>query len=163
MAGLRVDVAKRLWRRVTKTPNEWDCWEWQGAKNDRGYGVLGMDNRVVYAHRLSWELRFGPIPEGLEICHHCDNPICVNPRHLFLGTHVNNMFDRSVKGRTARGSSLPFAKLNEADIELIREEYAKGRLRQYQLAEKYGVCQPHISDIVNNKRWKHLDCSRSGQ
>lgn len=89
----------RFWSKVDKTS---DCWVWIGAKHPTGYGAFGIGQVVHYAHRLSWELVNGPIPDGLFVCHNCpngDNPSCVNPAHLFLGTQVDNMQDMLGKGR----------------------------------------------------------------
>jgi hypothetical protein len=79
------------------------CWEWQGRKNDNGYGMLTVDGVETYAHRHFFALEHGPIPEGMKACHTCDNPPCVNPAHLFLGTTRDNAVDASAKGRTRNG------------------------------------------------------------
>lgn len=96
--------AKRFWAGVDTTG---DCWVWKGSKAGAGYGVLGIDYKSVYAHRFSYELHFGPIPDNLCVLHKCDNPPCVNPDHLFLGTQLDNMDDRNRKGRTHKGPQKP--------------------------------------------------------
>lgn len=97
----------RFWRHVSKGP---ECWLWTGAPNSAGYGMVGEGpagaDRKILAHRLAWEIHFGPIPEGMFVCHHCDTPLCVRPDHLFLGTHTDNMRDMAAKGRQRRQ---PFA------------------------------------------------------
>jgi hypothetical protein len=98
--GLAVVSAEHFFRRVAPITEEKGCWEWVGALNRR-YGRLhvpGKHHLQVYAHRLSWEIHFGPIPDGLDVCHKCDNPSCVKPEHLFIGTHLDNMQDASRKG-----------------------------------------------------------------
>lgn len=75
------------------------CWIWMSSLSDRGYGQLTIKNKTIYAHRFSWELHNGPIPEGLLVCHHCDTPLCVNPDHLFVGTQKDNILDAMRKGR----------------------------------------------------------------
>jgi hypothetical protein len=75
------------------------CWGWAGSKTRQGYGVLFSKGKMIYAHRLSWIIRFGPIPKGMLICHHCDNPECSNPEHLFLGTQSDNLLDMHKKWR----------------------------------------------------------------
>jgi len=85
-----------FWSKVQKSDG---CWTWAGATWGRGYGAFKHEGRQVYAHRFAWEMAKGPIPAGLFVCHHCDNPLCVRPDHLFLGTHTDNMRDASRKGR----------------------------------------------------------------
>ena len=102
-------IEERFWKRVDKNG---ECWNWTHRKTRDGYGYVKKFNTVTgrwsytYVHRLSWELANGPIPDGLFVCHHCDNPSCVRPSHLFVGTHLDNMKDRSAKGRTRRSSKL---------------------------------------------------------
>jgi hypothetical protein len=100
--GRRIQgLYERLWSKVS-TGWESDCWEWQGATGDAGHGHLGPSGAVrrhVQAHRLAWEFFNGQIPAGMSVCHHCDNPPCCNPAHLFVGTHADNMRDMARKGR----------------------------------------------------------------
>lgn len=93
-------LADRFWPKVRRGAPD-DCWTWLGARLTKGYGLIGVagDMRGRLAHRVSWEIHNAPIPDGLLVCHHCDNPSCVNPAHLFLGSHSDNLKDMSRKGR----------------------------------------------------------------
>lgn len=92
-----IDLSARFWPRINKTAT---CWLWTGSKNRSGYGHLKVCRRYVAVHRISWQIANGKaIPDGLLACHHCDTPLCVNPEHLFLGTHTDNMRDMHAKGR----------------------------------------------------------------
>lgn len=132
------------------------CWLWTAAKYYNGYGVFHMENGNHTAHRAGWLLMRGPVPEGMDVCHHCDVPECVNPDHLFIGTRQDNMMDRVRKGRHPRkgnkGSKNGRAKLTEADIPVIRSS-AK---RQIDLAAEYGVSQEQISAVKIRKTWNHV-------
>lgn len=111
------------------------------------------------AHRVAWRLVNGPIPEGMWVLHHCDNPSCVNPKHLFLGTPKDNAQDMIKKGRQGdnRGENAGGAKLTAEDVRAIRREYARGGVTQRALARRYGVSKGSIWYIVNYGTWKHLD------
>ncbi len=100
--GYRTAIEIRFWDKVVKSD---ECWEWQGAHDPRGYGFIGAPGggKNLLAHRVSWELHNGAIPQGRYVLHRCDNPRCVRPDHLFLGTHADNMADRQAKGRQAQG------------------------------------------------------------
>jgi hypothetical protein len=131
------------------------CWPWTGTLHHRGYGVIGDNrNRQYLAHRLAYERVHGAIPEGLYVCHHCDNPPCVNPDHLFLGTDADNQSDKANKGRSTQGIKSPNAKLTDADVLAIRALYP--RMTQQALADKFHVHQTIVSDIVRRVAWKHL-------
>ena len=146
---------ERFWSKVNiKSSNE--CWEWTAGKNRvGGYGRFRLDGKRVGAHRLSWKLHNGTIPAGMCVLHTCDNPSCVNPTHLFLGTHQDNMDDMYAKGRGLKasigGEEHGNAKLTWDIVREIREAYPEQS--QYQLAAKYNVCRSNIGFIVNNKRW----------
>ncbi len=129
------------------------CHVWSAGTDISGYGrvfIGGRGSRLT--HRVSWELSRGPIPAGLCVLHHCDNPPCVNPDHLFLGTHTDNARDRSNKGRSMRGSSHVDAKLSESDVVKI----LRSALRNCDLAEHYGVSRPQISRIRHRVDWRHV-------
>lgn len=126
------------------------CWEWKGDRDDAGYGCLRLTNRTsVRTHRVAWESARGPVPDGLHVLHRCDNPQCVNPRHLFLGTHQDNDADRDRKGRTANGTRIGSSKLSDEQVGAIRLERAAGAT-QFAIARQFGISQSHVSRIVNH-------------
>jgi len=137
----------------TAEPDQNGCAIWIGARHISGYGQLRWENQMQPAHRLAWQMKHGPIPRGLVICHHCDNPPCVNVDHLFIGTRGDNNHDRTVKGRTAhpKGEKNGRAKLTEAEILAIRNDPRK----QYVIAREYGVTKSTVSAIILRKRWNH--------
>jgi hypothetical protein len=138
------------------------CWEWQRYCNEAGYGeIRTKDNRLLRAHRLAYELTYGPIPEGLFICHHCDNPPCCNPAHLFPGTSQDNVADMWSKGREphnngAKGTANVGAKLSDNDVRMIRQRYATGSVLQKILAQEYGITIAQISRIIRRATWQHI-------
>lgn len=151
----------RFWSRVrVLNPNQ--CWEWQGVRESFGYGRFWFNGRTQTAQRVAWQLSAGDIPQGLCVLHRCDNPPCVNPSHLFLGTKSANAADRHVKGRTnwARGDSQPGTNLTEDSIRAIRSRYAAGAL-QRDLAAAFGVSRSSIQLIVARKRWAHVQDGRA--
>lgn len=152
----RTPLLERFWKLITKN-NKTGCWEWTGYLG-RGYGIIcegGFQGKLIPAHRLSWSIHNGQIPKGMFICHRCDNPKCVNPEHLFVGTQKDNMHDASIKGRTARGEMLHTAKLKERDIIKIRKLFANGK-RVVEIAQKYDIKVRQIYSIVNKEAWKHV-------
>lgn len=133
--------------------SETGCWLWTGPTNGKGYGVFYTGSKNRYAHRISYELYKGQIPEGLNVLHACDIPACVNPAHLRAGTQKENAIDRESRGRRdVRGEQIGTSKLTEADVIEIR----KSTLGQKALAEKYGVAPSHIWVIRAGKAWKHV-------
>ena len=150
-----LSIEERFWRYVAKGQDN-ECWLWQGMiGSNNNYGLLNVDGEMKPAHRLSYEIAFGDIPDGLEVCHHCDNPICVNPHHLFLGTHKENMQDAARKGRLARGERLWMAKLKRGQVREIRRAYQRGESMRA-LGRRYGVHHGTISAIVNGHTWRHV-------
>lgn len=150
---------KRFWEKVKIGPAD-DCWIWQG-KPVGGYGRITIGGSVIRAHRLSWQLAHGPIPEGMLVCHNCpggDNPLCVNPAHLFLGTNADNTADKIAKGRAryAQGSRVSGAKLTEADVLVIRDLRADGHTYQ-RIAARFRVSERAISRITRGEGWGHVD------
>lgn len=157
MPATLADPVAAFWSRMERDEN--DCWNWTGSKTN-GYGEMRIKNVNHRAHRLAWELTHGPIPDGLVICHHCDNPACCNPAHLFVGSHADNVADKVRKGRgrcgALRGEDAPWAKLTADQVRAIRAEYEAGGVTQVALGKRYGVDHTLISLIVRRKKWSHL-------
>ena len=128
------------------------CWEWQAAKDVDGYGMFWNNGKTSGAHRWIYQHVNGPTK--LCVCHHCDNPSCVNPQHLFADTNQNNTADRHNKGRTVKGSKVGTSKLTEADVYNIR--YNLSHLTLKQVADLYGVSITPIYYIRNKKSWTHV-------
>lgn len=155
----RRTLAERFWEKVDKSDGPQACWIWTGAKTLDGYGDIFTGLGRGRAHRVSWELHNGAIPDGLQVLHHCDNPSCVNPTHLWLGNHAENMADMSKKKRgksnPACGENSTSSKLTNSDVMEIRKLRANGVTRRV-LAEKYGVTEGTIGHIASRTTWKHL-------
>jgi hypothetical protein len=137
-----------------------ECIEWGGARNPAGYGRVAHKGKNALAHRVAYCAANGIEIErirGLMVLHSCDNPGCVNPSHLRLGTHRDNMKDKVKRGRCvpAKGSSNGRAKLTEKDIPIIRRLLAEGK-PQREIAKDFGVAQPQIKNIANGTRWRHV-------
>lgn len=156
-------VATRFWARVDKNGPVVDgmddqCWQWVGH-TACGYGVVCDNRKSIKVHRFSYQIHVGKIPDGLMVCHHCDNKLCVNPNHLFLGTADDNVQDMVAKGRQIKGVSCHSAKLTEDDVREIRRRFKGwdkvngGR----PLAREFGVTDVTIRNIVYRKDWKHVE------
>lgn len=163
-----VDIATHFWSKVEKTDN---CWTWKGRRNTArgGYGMFDVRRVTVRAHRFAYELVNGPIPAGFEVCHRCDDPRCVRPDHLFLGTRKENAADCQSKGRTSRGEGRYDAKLSDDTVREIRQLYAtvprqrngrpygRGPLSVRGLAQRFGVTPSAIHLAVRGRTWRHVN------
>jgi len=160
----------RFWSYVNETGS---CWLWTGAVRQKsGYGVFSFTAREqIYAHRFAWEITRGPIPDGLIVCHHCDVRNCVNPEHLFIGTHKDNTQDAARKGRMShgdahwtrrnpsavlRGSRVGLAKLTEDQVCEIRRACTGRRGEQTEFARRFGVQPAVIGKILRREIWRHV-------
>lgn len=156
----RATIFARFWSRVNRGESE-ACWTWTGATNGRGYGsfnvVTAKPQLSVRAHRFAWLMSRGEIPAGLEVCHRCDNTRCVNPGHLFLGTHQENHLDAVRKGRKRAWG---LQKLDARQVLEIRARCAAGAL-QKDVARAFGISRNHVSSIVHRTSWAHLPASDS--
>lgn len=150
-------LPKRFMDKTLKTES---CWLWKASITNKGYGRYKVDGKVISAHRFSWWFTNGDIPEGMYILHKCDVRKCVNPDHLFLGTHQDNMEDMIEKDRHRPGEKSARAKLNQKEVNEIRNLYVRGKCNTTSefsmrgLAKKFKVDPGTIRDILKNKRWK---------
>lgn len=147
-------IAERFYEKVSQGG---ECWEWIAGKNASGYGIMGFSGKCVLAHRVSFEMHKGAIPDGLCVLHSCDNPSCVNPAHLSLGTQAENIRQRDERGRTGRtmgvlGEQHYGSKLTESAVRDIRSS----SLSRYELADKYGVSHVTIGKVIRGESWRHL-------
>lgn len=151
-----MDIVQRLAANVITDP-ETGCWNWKAGKDTHGYGQMNANGRKRLAHRISFEVHRGLIPEGKCVCHRCDNPACINPDHLFIGTQAENVADMIAKRRdrkaSQKGEAHGQAKLTEADVIAIR---SNAHSSQSDLAARYGVSPSQIGNIRRGKRWTHV-------
>lgn len=171
LAGLRaamLPVNERFMNSVHVGDGD-DCWLWTGQLFEAGYGKFcgpAPESKTLQAHRFSYELHRGPIPDGLMVCHTCDNPPCVRPDHLFLGTAKDNTQDAISKGRMAVGSANPRALVTEADVMLIRHKYSIAPLSSggkkkkagtiKRIAAAFGLSEGTVNDIIYGRSWTHV-------
>ena len=143
-------LSVRFWDKVDTSAGMFDCWVWMGSRNPDGYGNISIQNKSKSAHRISWEIHNGRIPKGLHVLHRCDNPPCVNPSHLFLGTNADNVADMNAKGRQRPG--LP-RKLTPDQVREIRSSC----LSPKELGRMYSVSVTLILRVLNRKTYKEVD------
>ncbi len=146
---------KWFWTRVHTSG---ECWEWTGGRNADGYGKCQINGKTLLAHRVAWSLAHGQDPGHNVVLHLCDNPACVRPDHLRLGTQADNVRDMFSKRRNVNvsGDEHPAAKLTRSQVAQIRTRYANGE-GQRALAREYGVSHTNIQHIVNGRSWTTLD------
>lgn len=160
-AGRRSGAEGRFWSRVDRSGGPSACWPFMGCRDSQGYGKLVIAGTGWLAHRYASTLADGPIPEGIQVLHHCDNPPCCNPAHHFRGSNNDNVADREAKGRTSTsprnvGSKHPLSKLTEVQVREMRERYQPGYGGYTRLAREYGVSPKTVGQIVKGKRWVHV-------
>jgi predicted XRE-type DNA-binding protein len=141
-------IKERLEEKLLTPDPTTGCIEWAGNKIWNGYGIMRINGKGVYVHRLAWELKHGPIPDGKQVLHRCDNRPCCNDDHLFLGTNQDNMDDKKMKMRAAK-------KLTKEQVLSIRERLSMGD-SQSRIAKDLGVDQSNISNIKTGKIWNHV-------
>lgn len=149
--------ARLIERFEAKFVKEGGCWNWKASCAGKGYGQIKLpgERRQIYAHRLSWLIYRGEISDNRQVLHRCDNPKCVNPEHLFLGTCADNLQDMKQKGRHLYGSRNSRAKLTEDDVKQIKRCLDSG-MTQTRIAKAFGVSQIEISRINTGRRWAHV-------
>lgn len=147
--------AERFWEKVDRTGGDATCWPWIAGTNHKGYGTFSISHaHSSLAHRISWIMENGPIPAGKYVLHSCDNPRCVNPRHLFLGSLADNMRDMCEKGRSCKGTEHPHSKLNDEAARGIRALRANDHLSIRTIARRYGVSPTTIRQVLDGVTWK---------
>lgn len=156
MTGLRT-LPARLAKKIVVGPKGTGCWQWIGASHYFGYGsIMIAAGQNTTAHRASWLVHYGPIPDGMHVLHRCDNPPCTNPKHLWLGTNAENAEDRRLKGRgkggPSPGEANHFHVLTERKVRKIRTDKRPTNI----VASQYGVHPDTIRLVRNRKIWKHL-------
>lgn len=147
--------SERFWSKVDRSGPETGCWEWMGRKNDRGYGLFQVNHKALRASRIAYALHNKTDPDRWCVCHRCDNPGCVNPSHLFLGTRIDNNKDRDQKKRqrATRGEKSNLAKLTDQRVLDIKSLLSQG-IKQSEIALKHGVTRGAIWRIAHGYNWK---------
>jgi hypothetical protein len=158
--GSSEEGQEKFWSRVQKrTPDK--CWNWTGVLDHRGYGKFCFTpktgfRRKMFSHRISYFLKYRSLPDHLMVCHHCDNPKCVNPDHLFLGTRAQNNLDMVSKDRQSRGEESGVNKLTVKEVLRIRELHFSQGVSCAAISRMFNVTPTNIHSIINGRTWRHL-------
>lgn len=131
------------------------CWNWTASIQNSGYGKFRVGDKMMSSHRVSYLIYKGEIPENMNVCHKCDNKLCVNPDHLFLGSQADNIRDKIKKGRQTNGEKAWNAKLTKTQVKVIREAHKNG-FQMKQIRDYFKISWTSISNIINKKRWGHV-------
>lgn len=154
--GLAPHVVARFWSYAPADMDPAQCWEWTGGRTGKNYGAFWVDGRTVGAHIVSYTLTYGPVPKGVVVRHRvCDNPPCINPYHLDVGTHADNAADRDERNRQCQGARHHLARLTTSDVENVLAQHAAGSTLEA-IAQRYGVTKQAIWHIVRGKNWKSV-------
>lgn len=148
-------LEERFWGKVNIPKDVEGCWIWTGSKLRGGYGGININHKTKQAHRVSYELHYGEIPDGTLVCHKCDNPPCVNPHHLFLGNYKVNAEDKCNKGRMPTGERIPTNKLTQENVLEIRRMISF-KIPRRKIAKIFGVGSTCITDIATGRTWSWL-------
>jgi HNH endonuclease len=159
---MKLTPRERFLAKVCPEPGS-GCWLWRGQLRPDGYGVLWLAGKSLSAHRAAWMLFRGEITPGLLVCHTCDVRACVNPEHLFLGTHTDNARDREQKGRSMRGEKNHSSKLSMQQVSRIKAVLAEDRMYVSEIAREYGVTPPTIAAIAKGTTWRHVQAAATLQ
>lgn len=151
------DWVARFWSKVDQSGGPDACWPWMASRDELGYGFFSLRGRMVKTHRLAYTLSYGPIPEGIDVCHGCDYPPCCNPRCLWPGTDATNSEDKVLKGRQhrPRGERNPRALLTETQVHEVRRRHAAGEAGRA-IATDLGVGEHVVRFIVRGLTWRHV-------
>ncbi len=153
--GQRNSTERVLERFLIKVDRSGDCWIWMGRQDTDGYGITHAWGNQWRAHRLAYHLYHGEVPDGMHVCHSCDNRACVNPAHLFAGTNQDNTADRNRKGRQAKGERTNHNKLTPDQVRELRQRYEQGEVVHH-LARAFGIADSSAWAIVRREHWKHI-------
>ena len=150
-----INYKERFWMRVN-VKNEEECWKWLGSFSSTGYGQIVVNGKNSRTHRVSWVLHYGDIPKRLHVLHKCDNRWCVNPRHLYLGTNLDNIKDKISRGRHSKGTMRPMAKLTDEKVRQMRTKFLGGKHTYFEVAKDFNMSLGQTWMIINQKAWKHV-------
>lgn len=155
MPELLISDLMRFWSKVDRK-NKNECWNWESSKNENGYGKFCINYKLYKAHRVSYFIKYNKDPRNLLICHKCNNPSCVNPYHLFSGTHKENIEQAVSEGRSRiiKGSKNQLAKLQESEVIEIKK--LKGLINKHEVAKRFHVASATIYDIWADRTWSHI-------